>query len=329
MNPQPRLAGLTDDAVALYRRVLRSPAAPLVEHAEGLGWTLRHAQHPLRSLERLGLVREAPDGAVRVDDPRVTVGRLLDTEEAALDARRQELLALRESLTDLEHDYRHGLQLVGPQAPAVERVAPAEAASVVEQLFRTSSGAVLQVAQAIETGPAHEEAVRRQREEGMAAGRPTLSIFPLSVLDDPQWSAYAEERARGGEQQRYLADDQLAVEFGVFGRSAVLVAEGGAPGDDLLLIRPRTVVDAFVTLFEELWRRAEPVPDGDAEARDVRLLELLALGFKDEAIARQLGVSLRTVRRRVAALMDEHGADTRFQLGLALGRRGLLGDGRR
>ena len=211
----------------------------------------------------------------------------------------------------------------------VERVAPAEAGAVVEQLFRTSTGMVLQVARALETGPAHEEAVRRQREEGVAAGRPTRSIFPLSVLEDPHWFAYAEERARGGEQQRYLAEDQIAVEFGVFGRSAVLVAESGGPGEDLLLLRPSTVVDAFVALFAELWRRAEPVPDGDADARDVRLLELLALGFKDEAIARQLGVGLRTVRRRVSALMGEHGVDTRFQLGLALGRRGLLDGGQR
>lgn len=323
------MASLTKDAMTLYRRVLRSPAAELAVHAEALGWTPRHAQRPLRSLERLGLAREGADGRVRVDDPRVTVGRLLDAEESRLDARRQELLAVRESLTDLEHDYRHGLQLAGPQAPMVERVAPAEAAAVVEQLFRTSTGTVLQVARVLQTGPAHEEAVRRQREEGVAAGRPTRSIFPLSVLDDTRWTAYAEERARAGEQQRYLAEDQIAVEFGVFGRSAVLVAESGGPGEDLLLLRSATVVDAFVALFEELWRRAEPVPDGDAEARDVRLLELLALGFKDEAIARQLGVGLRTVRRRVSVLMDEHGVDTRFQLGLALGRRGLLDSGRR
>jgi len=38
-------------------------------------------------------------------------------------------------------------------------------------------------------------------------------------------------------------------------------------------------------------------------------------------IARHLGVSLRTVRRRVALLMDEAGVETRFQLGMAVARR--------
>jgi DNA-binding NarL/FixJ family response regulator len=54
------------------------------------------------------------------------------------------------------------------------------------------------------------------------------------------------------------------------------------------------------------------------------VLELLQLGMKDETIARQLGVSLRTVRRRIAALMDDLGVDTRFQAGLEAARRGLI-----
>jgi DNA-binding NarL/FixJ family response regulator len=54
---------------------------------------------------------------------------------------------------------------------------------------------------------------------------------------------------------------------------------------------------------------------------DPKLVELLELGLKDEAIARYLGVSLRTVRRRVAHLMAVNGVDTRFQLGWALARR--------
>ena len=42
-------------------------------------------------------------------------------------------------------------------------------------------------------------------------------------------------------------------------------------------------------------------------------------------IARALGVSLRTVRRRVAALMEECGVETRFQLAVKLTERGLTG----
>ncbi len=57
--------------------------------------------------------------------------------------------------------------------------------------------------------------------------------------------------------------------------------------------------------------------------------QLLALGMKDEAIARYLGWGLRTVRRRVARLMEEHGVDTRFQLGAAVTAAGKVGPQRR
>ena len=54
------------------------------------------------------------------------------------------------------------------------------------------------------------------------------------------------------------------------------------------------------------------------------LLRQLAAGAKDEQIARTLGLSLRTVRRRVADLLIELGVDTRFQAGVEAVRRGWL-----
>ena len=54
------------------------------------------------------------------------------------------------------------------------------------------------------------------------------------------------------------------------------------------------------------------------------LLRQLLSGAKDEQIARTMGLSLRTVRRRIAELMIELGADTRFQAGAEAVRRGWL-----
>jgi DNA-binding NarL/FixJ family response regulator len=58
-----------------------------------------------------------------------------------------------------------------------------------------------------------------------------------------------------------------------------------------------------------------------AESRSDRVLALLSTGATDEAIARQLGVSLRTVQRDVRGILDQLGARTRFQAGQLLGRR--------
>lgn len=63
------------------------------------------------------------------------------------------------------------------------------------------------------------------------------------------------------------------------------------------------------------WSRpvSGPAP-GRPDPAACRMLELLGAGLKDEAIARSLGVSSRTVRRRVAELEDRFGAANRIQL---------------
>lgn len=62
-----------------------------------------------------------------------------------------------------------------------------------------------------------------------------------------------------------------------------------------------------------------PAIDADAQmvpAEQRELLELLAAGLSDQSIGRRLGLSRRTVQRRVRSLMDLFEAETRFQLGL-------------
>ncbi len=54
------------------------------------------------------------------------------------------------------------------------------------------------------------------------------------------------------------------------------------------------------------------------------LLRLLSLGAKDEAAARHLGVSVRTVRRMIADLMRRMDARSRFQAGILAAERGWL-----
>jgi DNA-binding NarL/FixJ family response regulator len=57
---------------------------------------------------------------------------------------------------------------------------------------------------------------------------------------------------------------------------------------------------------------------------DSRILGLLLAGLTDQAVANQLNLSMRTVQRRVRALMDLVSADTRLQLGFHAARRGWL-----
>jgi DNA-binding CsgD family transcriptional regulator len=69
---------------------------------------------------------------------------------------------------------------------------------------------------------------------------------------------------------------------------------------------------------------AEEATEQALSAAELLLLALLADGLKDEAVARALGVSVRTVRRMVAELMHRLDARSRFQAALLAQRKGWL-----
>lgn len=331
MNPQRSTIDLGDEAQVLYRHILRRAPATIEEHAAELGWTRTKAARHLADLEALRLIHLIEGARIQAEDPRLTLGRLLEMEEADLSSRRQHLIDVRQSIETYESDFRRGTQLSGPRTPPWERVPASDVPAAIERLARASHGPVLQVTSTLAGGPGHLKAVKELRAELLAGSREQRSVFPLSVLEDLHWREFAEARSAAGEQQRYLED--VPLDFIVFGDQGVLLADEEEPlvrTPDMLLVRAPNMRSMFEALFAELWRRADPVHDGAAAAADVRVLELLGLGFKDEAIARHVGLGLRTVRRRISTLMDEHGVDTRFQLGVAVCRRGILdGDGAR
>src|SRR5262249_44908823 len=95
--------------------------------------------------------------------------------------------------------------------------------------------------------------------------------------------------------------------------------------DSAIAIHPSALLDALVQLYELLWQGAIPIVTAPpTDATDQPLLTLLAAGAKDDAIARQLAISNRTVSGRVAELMDVRQARPRSQAGIQATRRGWI-----
>jgi DNA-binding GntR family transcriptional regulator/DNA-binding CsgD family transcriptional regulator len=93
------------------------------------------------------------------------------------------------------------------------------------------------------------------------------------------------------------------------------------------IIRPSALLDAMVDYWEMCWRQAQPLDapaDDPLGEVDRQMLMLLVSGLKDDAIARQFGWSVRTMRRRISRLHDLLGASNRFQAGVIATRRGWL-----
>lgn len=326
MNSQGSSSSLTADGEALYRRLLREAPADATTHAGELGWPVERMSRCVDELLRGRLIRRVNGGVLRADDPRATLGRLVDQQEAELDRQRQRLLEMRSSIGSFEVDYRRGLDVTGSRLPPWERVSPSEAVEVIEVLIRNSDGELLRASARGSEADGAAGAVWQVPDPALHSGRAARSVFGMTVFDDPDWPAAARACAARGDQLRYL--DTIPMEFAVYGTAGVLMARPRPEEQGYYLVRPEPIVTAFTSLFELLWRVAEPVHDEAIAPQNIRILELLALGLKDEAIARHLGLGLRTVRRRLANLMAEYGADNRFQLGLAVARHDLLVSGR-
>lgn len=92
------------------------------------------------------------------------------------------------------------------------------------------------------------------------------------------------------------------------------------------------VVGFLMDMFNHLWDAATPVDSfesGYAEvAADLQqtIAGLMARGYTDEVLARKLGMSVRTCRRHIAALMRDLGAVSRFQAGVQASQRSLVLD---
>jgi hypothetical protein len=93
-----------------------------------------------------------------------------------------------------------------------------------------------------------------------------------------------------------------------------------------IAIHDRSVINYLVDVFERSWERGQRFDQGGPRAErniaaDVRAMtiRLLAEGHSDPASAKRLGVSTRTYAGYIAALKEEYGVQTRFQLGYAMG----------
>ena len=325
MSPHLAVFRVSADAEELYRRLLRSDPSTLPPFAAELGWSLGLATEALESLIAARLVRETADGLVLVEHPRTALERLLGQEEESLEARRRELVEARAAIARFTAEHRVAASGGSSEdRPPWEIVSSRMAVSMVERAVRTTTGIIRTSVLSLQVGPGLDEDAVRTLQDALAGGREQRAIYPIEALDDAVGRRWTQSWADIGEHQR--VSESPPSEFAVFGDEVVLaVADWRSAEADHVIIRNPMLVAAFTAMFDYAWDLALPMPGVVVDVDEERqLLMLLGSGAKDEAIARYLGWGVRTVRRRVAWLMDELGAETRFQLGAAAQSRGLL-----
>ncbi len=314
--------GVDGQSERVYRFVLRNPGSTYLSICDGVGMSRPDLLARLSPLLARRLIRVAEE-TVTPEPPDIALGRLMSGEMRRL-ARAEERLAVAQSdVGTYVSDHVLG-QRASTEPVPLDRIPAGELGTVITALIANLTGEMLFLRPdqwILPTGAAADAAVIA----ALKAGGSSRCIYPARVVDERPESVLA--RAAAGEQVRVVAT--LANRMAVFGsEAAILPEEWDGESAGRLVIRQPGIVRACRMLFDEMWRHAVTVPvlgEPRIAAHSRRqLLELLARGAKDEQIARSMGISLRTVRRRIADLLAELGVDSRFQAGMEAVRRGWL-----
>ncbi len=329
--PLPRVSALDLEDPAVEQTVTRvflavvqqaDPSRALLI-AQGLETEL--VDRSLEVLSARGLVRLHHGGHIEVIPPDVSLPALAMSYE-------RRARETRSAAHELAQVFFHARASRRPQDTSAIQVlssldevssATSEAAATAtEQVrsFRTMSPRT----RAVIDSPLHSHSAPTLGPGGTPL--PCFAVFDPAVLEADNILAVLRAREEGGELARFttavpfsaiIIDDTAAV---------VDLSEFDGTGYGSLLVRSRPAILGLISLFDRLWELGHPLDQdaGRAGRHDQTILSMLAAGVTDATIARQVGISQRTVERRVRALMDELGANTRFQAGVQAARRGLL-----
>lgn len=315
--------GVDERSERLYRVILRHPHRTADELARILDWESSEVTETARALLRVRLIRITDTGVYVAPPPNASIEGLVSAEQQRLEQRQRQIHAARAAVSDFATEHLTGQAERWTPMP-VDVVSGAESIAVLEDLSRTTSGDIVSFVR--RSRHRHFPYLVEVGSRVLAEGRAMRTVYPMTALDDEFELEAIRLWVARGEQARIAP--QIPVRLVVFGDEAALIdASYDKDSDTELVLRTPAIVAALRELFERVWTRSVTVPRLGVQADDdglKRILELLALGAKDETVARNLGVSLRTVRRRVADLLDELGATTRFQAGMEAVRRGWV-----
>lgn len=174
-------------------------------------------------------------------------------------------------------------------------------------------------------------AARARDQAALARGVRLRTVCPTETLEDRRTSSYVRWLTAEGALVR--TTPSLPVPITIYDRSTALLAVDPAdPTRAAQVVTGGSLLTALVGLFEMHWKTSAELPalgrrkpEGKELAPvQLELLKLLAAGGKDESAARELGLSVRTVRRMVSDLSGRLGARSRFELAVAAARADLV-----
>lgn len=319
--------GVSSAEEAAYRALLRSGPSTLAVVAGQAKMSPESLRRLVPSLEELGLVSRLPGRPLRLT--ATPPGVAID----ALTARRQdEVASSRAAASALVAE--EAVRRVGRPEELVEIVTGGEA--IAQRFYQLHEAAHEEVLGLVKP-PFAIDVTRPNiaQEAAMRRGVSVRCIYAPSAFEEPGMLANVQRATAKGELVRVA---QLPTKLTVVDAKVAILplTSQDISVDSALVVHSSALLDALVSLFEALWRTAAPMsfsssthaaPQPTVPEQD--MISLLASGMQDEAVARQLGVSARTLQRRLQVLFDQLDSRTRFQAGFRAAVRQQQGDATR
>ncbi|MER5890669.1 helix-turn-helix domain-containing protein [Streptomyces sp. NPDC001941] len=300
----------------VYRAVLVRHTAGPAELAEDLGCS---AQRVVRALDRLrehGLVGRLSGSRRRYAaiEPAAAVEALVRSRTAELDS-------VRAAAGDLSRLFD------AAQAGGTDEVEVVFGSEALGRWFVRLQQEAREEVITLDRPPYALTTSNPVEATALTRGVRYRAVYAPEALEWPGVLADIRELVGRGEQARVLPG--LRMKLAVADRRLALLPLSLDFAGEVraAVVRPSALLDGLVDYWELCWATATPLdgrPDETVGEEDRLLLTLLVSGLKDEAIARQLGWSTRTMRRRIAALNTALGAANRFQAGVVAARRGWV-----
>lgn len=326
------MAALDDLSASAYYQAVRRGHFTTSAIAKDIRISLGEAEGALRVLLDLRLLRPMPgepDKLVPVS-PDAAAAELLGTAETEILDLKNAVAEVRGRMMSLMPAYFEGRQHRNRNEAFDVVFNQHTIQSVIDEIMERCEHEVLTV----QPGGARPVSVldeaRRVSLGLMERGLKLQTLYQHTARSDLATAAYVREVTAAGAC--YRTTDEVIDLMMIFDRNVALLPDrtvaGPVPG--AVIIREPTLVGYLSKVFDHLWQRATPfAPDANGPEPvidDVKrsIIGLMAKGFKDEVIARRLGMSVRTCRRHVSDITVELKADSRFQAGVRAAQMGLL-----
>ncbi|MFD9495184.1 helix-turn-helix domain-containing protein [Streptomyces sp. NPDC060005] len=319
------LVGVDAETETVYRHLLGRGGGTVDEVAKALGVPHERSLDLLERLHRAGLVSRRASGEFLTVDPRHALQALVESRERQLATIREVADSLGTIFDAAKHPMPGGHGTVLISSPEV----------VGDHYYRIKQSAraeILELARPpfllVPNEPLVEAAISR--------GVRVRAVYAASSFAATHGTEELDGLVSRREEARITA--ALPIKLTMADGSAALVSLSlTASSTECLYTEAPPLLQALAELFEHYWAGASPLatashPNAQSSGhrvsrereptdREHNLLAMFAAGVKDEAIARQFGISSRTLRRRIQDLYLELGATDRFGAGVAAARR--------